>query len=158
MLLYVWYFTLQFLRKLMCCFVLVSFCLYSLIFCFRYDVEPKLVNFMAPVDNCKLSDELRTELFSSIFGPSNLTSNVVMMWFCLGKSKNCLLNFKVLMPHMLKQVKVFSIHSVSWADVFIFIGSWSTFAIRIILYKMYSDGWLLTSVVLCLVRNLFDST
>ncbi|XP_074660087.1 protein AATF-like [Tubulanus polymorphus] len=34
----------------------------------RYDVHPKLVNFMAPVDNSTWSDETRNELFSSLFG------------------------------------------------------------------------------------------
>nr|XP_037275686.1 protein AATF-like isoform X3 [Rhipicephalus microplus] len=34
----------------------------------RYDVIPKLVNFMAPLDRSTYSEEARTELFSSLFG------------------------------------------------------------------------------------------
>ncbi|CDW58110.1 NFU1 iron-sulfur cluster scaffold homolog, mitoch ondrial [Trichuris trichiura] len=36
----------------------------------RYHVISKLVNFMAPIDRCQMSDDARTELFSSIFGGS----------------------------------------------------------------------------------------
>ncbi|KAL1429576.1 hypothetical protein MTO96_016089 [Rhipicephalus appendiculatus] len=34
----------------------------------RYDIIPKLVNFMAPLDRSTYSEEARTELFSSLFG------------------------------------------------------------------------------------------
>ncbi|XP_076320482.1 protein AATF-like isoform X2 [Tachypleus tridentatus] len=34
----------------------------------RYDVHPKLVNFMAPLDNSLMTDEARNELYSSLFG------------------------------------------------------------------------------------------
>lgn len=34
----------------------------------RYDVIPKLVNFMAPLDRSTYSEEAKTELFSSLFG------------------------------------------------------------------------------------------
>uniref|UniRef100_A0A5S6QXL8 Uncharacterized protein n=2 Tax=Trichuris muris TaxID=70415 RepID=A0A5S6QXL8_TRIMR len=36
----------------------------------RYHVISKLVNFMAPVDRCKMSEDARAELFSSIFSGS----------------------------------------------------------------------------------------
>ncbi|XP_052801030.1 protein AATF-like [Mya arenaria] len=34
----------------------------------RYNVHKKLVNFMAPVDNCEWTDEARDDLFKSLFG------------------------------------------------------------------------------------------
>lgn len=33
----------------------------------RYTVHPKLVNFMAPYDKCKWSEESKAELFNSLF-------------------------------------------------------------------------------------------
>ncbi|XP_053384317.1 LOW QUALITY PROTEIN: protein AATF-like [Mercenaria mercenaria] len=42
----------------------------------RYDVHKKLVNFMAPVDNCKWSHEARDDLFKSLFGKRFSTNQV----------------------------------------------------------------------------------
>lgn len=38
----------------------------------RYDVHEKLVNFMAPVDTTKITDEAKSELFKSLFGNFNM--------------------------------------------------------------------------------------
>ncbi|XP_067135883.1 protein AATF-like [Centruroides vittatus] len=37
----------------------------------RFGVHSKMVNFMAPVDNCTMSDEAKNELFCSLFGRKN---------------------------------------------------------------------------------------
>ncbi|XP_053384310.1 protein AATF-like [Mercenaria mercenaria] len=42
----------------------------------RYDVHKKLVNFMAPEDNCKWSQEARDDLFKSLFGKRFSTNQV----------------------------------------------------------------------------------
>lgn len=34
----------------------------------RYDVHPKLVNFMAPIEDCTMTEESRNDLFNSLFG------------------------------------------------------------------------------------------
>ncbi len=38
----------------------------------RYDVHPKLVDFMAPVDTSTFSDTSKNDLFSSLFGAKYL--------------------------------------------------------------------------------------
>ncbi|RWS11348.1 protein AATF-like protein [Dinothrombium tinctorium] len=39
----------------------------------KYDVHSKLINFMAPFDNCKYTDDAKNELFSSLFGKRKYT-------------------------------------------------------------------------------------
>lgn len=40
----------------------------------RYTVHTKLVNFMAPIDECNWTDEAKNELYSSLFGKKQLNS------------------------------------------------------------------------------------
>ncbi|CAF1078141.1 unnamed protein product, partial [Adineta ricciae] len=39
----------------------------------RYNVHKKLVNYMAPIDRCSLTDQAKSDLFSSLFGAHQLT-------------------------------------------------------------------------------------
>jgi protein AATF/BFR2 len=40
----------------------------------RYNIHKKLVNYMAPIDRCSFTDEAKSDLFSSLFGTTKLTT------------------------------------------------------------------------------------